>query len=188
MFEKILNNWWLYALRGLVAVIFGSLALAMPKEAMQVLVLVFGAFALADGILTLVAGFSLAPFFSRWWMLLLEGAAGVGVGLMAIFMPSITARALVYLIGSWAVITGILQIVTAIEFRKVLTGEWTLVFGGLLSIAIGVLLFVFPVAGEVSVLWIIGAYAVIDGISEMIFGFRLHNLSNTVKTAVTASR
>lgn len=188
MFEKILHNWWLYVLRGLVAVIFGVLALAMPKEAMQALVLVFGAFALADGIVTLIAGFGIAPYFSRWWMLLLEGAAGVGLGLLAIFLPEITARTLVYLVGSWAIITGILEIVTAIEFRQVLTGEWMLIFGGLLSIVFGGLLFVFPAAGEVSIVWMLGVYAILNGISELIFGFRLQRMTRKLDTIAASGR
>ena len=176
MLEKFTNNWWMFALRGLVAVIFGILAFTRPDQTLQALVLVFGAFALVDGTLNVFAGISSAPFFDRWWAVLLGGVAGILVGLTAIFLPVITGRALLYLIGAWALITGIFEIVVAIQFRRVIAGEWMLILGGLSSILFSVLLFVFPEAGAVSVIWVFAIYAVVFGISEIIFAFRLHSL------------
>ena len=183
MFTQIFRNWWLYAVRGLVAVIFGVVALIWPQQTLQALVLVFGAFALADGILSVFAGLRSAPYFNRWWLILLEGVAGILVGLMAFFWPAITGLALVFLIAAWAMVTGILEIVAAIEFRRVITDEWMLVLGGLLSILFGVLLFVFPGAGAVSIIWLIGIYAILFGISEMIFAFRLRGLWHDFESA-----
>lgn len=184
MFEKISHNWSMFALRGLIAIIFGIIALIQPEQTTQALVLVFGAFALADGITTIFAGISAAPYFDRWWVLLLEGAAGVIIGLYAIFSPDMTTRALLYVIASWAIIIGILEIVVAIRFRSVLEDEWMLVLGGLLSIVFGGLLFVFPAAGEVSVIWVIGIYAIVFGTSEMIFAFRLRGLQRDFEQAI----
>jgi uncharacterized membrane protein HdeD (DUF308 family) len=184
MLEKISRNWWLFAMRGVIAIIFGIVALTRPEQTLQALVLVFGAFALVDGLLTVFAGFLSAPVFKRWWAVLLEGAAGIFVGLMAIFMPDIAGRAMVYLIAGWALITGIFEIVAAIEFRRLLTGEWMLVLGGLLSIVCGVLLFVFPAAGAVSVDWMIGVYAMVFGISEIVFAFSLNSLRREFETAI----
>jgi uncharacterized membrane protein HdeD (DUF308 family) len=176
MLEKFTHNWWMFGLRGLFAVIFSILAFTRPEQTLQALVLVFGAFALVDGTLTVFAGISFAPFFDRWWAVLLGGLAGVIVGWMAIFQPDIAGRALLYLIAAWALITGILEIVVAIQFRRLITGEWMLILGGLFSILFGVLLFVFPVAGAVSVIWVFGTYTLVFGISEIFFAFRLRGL------------
>lgn len=184
MLEKITRNWWMFALRGLVTIIFGIVALIWYEQVFQTLVLVFGAFALMNGIMTVFTGLSSAPFFARWWALLLEGAAGVAIGLVSIFMPAITMRALMYLIAAWALFTGIAEIVVAIHFRRLLTGEWMLILGGLLSIVFGVLLFVFPAAGAMSMTWLIGIYSIVLGIAEMIFAFRLHGLRREFGKAI----
>jgi uncharacterized membrane protein HdeD (DUF308 family) len=176
MLEKITHNWWLYAVRGLVAVIFGILAFTRPEQALQALVLVFGAFALVDGIFAMFAGIASYRYFSHWWAVLLEGVTGVVIGLLTFFWPNVTALALVYFIGAWALITGIFEIVAAVQLRRVITGEWMLILGGLLSIFFGVLMFAFPLAGAVSVIWVIGIYAGFFGISEIVFAFRLYSL------------
>ena len=176
MLEKIAKNWWLYALRGLVAVIFGIMALVRPGQMLQALVLVFGAYALVDGIFAISAGIAARGFFERWWAMLLEGMAGVVIGLLTFFWPGVTALVLVYFIAAWALITGIFEIVAAIQLRRVITGEWMMILGGLLSILFSVLLVVSPAAGAMSVVWMIGIYAVVFGISEIIFAFRLHSL------------
>jgi uncharacterized membrane protein HdeD (DUF308 family) len=183
MLEKFSRQWWMFALRGLVAVVFGVVALILPEQMLQALVLMFGVFAITDGIFTVIAGFSLAPFFNRWWAVLLEGVMGTLAGLMAIFLPDITGRALLYLIAAWGLITGIFEIVAAIQFRRVITNEWMYILGGLLSILFGILLFVFPAAGAVSVIWVIGIYAFVFGIAEIIFAFRLRGLRREIETA-----
>jgi uncharacterized membrane protein HdeD (DUF308 family) len=183
MLEKISRNWWLYTVRGVVAIIFGVVAFARPEQALQALVLVFGAYALVDGIFAVIAGIAARGYFNRWWAVLLEGVAGVIIGLLTFFWPNITALALLYFIAAWALITGIFEIVAAIQFRYVITGEWMLILGGLLSILFGILLFVFPVAGAVSVIWVIGIYAVVFGISEIIFAFRLRGLRRELESA-----
>jgi uncharacterized membrane protein HdeD (DUF308 family) len=183
MLEKITHNWWLYAVRGLVAVIFGILALIRPEQMLQALVLVFGAFALVDGALTMFAGLSSAPFFDRWWAVLLAGAVGILVGLTAIFLPAIAGRALLYLIAAWGLITGIFEIAAGIQLRRLITGEWMLILGGLLSILFGVLLFAFPGAGAVSLLWLIGIYTFVFGILEIIFAFALYSLRREFEQA-----
>jgi uncharacterized membrane protein HdeD (DUF308 family) len=176
MLEKFTHNWWMFALRGLVAVIFSILAFTQPEQALQALVLVFGAFALVDGTLAMFAGIASHRYFERWWAVLLEGLTGVVFGLLTFFWPNITALALLYFIAAWALITGIFEIVAAIQLRRVITGEWMLILGGLLSILFGFLLVVFPGAGALSVVWLIGIYAVIFGISEIVLAFRLRGL------------
>jgi uncharacterized membrane protein HdeD (DUF308 family) len=183
MLEQISRNWWMFAVRGVAAVIFGLLALIWPGQTMLALVLVFGAYALVDGIFSVVAGIAFRRYFERWWAVLLEGIVGIVIGLLAFFWPNITALVLLYLIAAWALITGILEIVAAIQFRRVLTNEWMYILGGLLSILFGVLLFAFPGAGAVSVVWLIGIYAIVFGISEITFAFRLRGLRREIEKA-----
>ncbi len=184
MVEKFSMNWWKFALRGVIAIIFGIVALINPGQTLQALVLVFGAYALVDGFLAVIAGIGFAPYFNRWWAVLLEGVAGMLVGLMTIVMPDFAGRALLYLIAAWGVITGVFEIVAAIQFRHVLKGEWMLIFNGLLSILFGILLFVYPVAGAFSVIWVIGIYAIVFGVWEIIFAFRLHSLQRNIEIAI----
>jgi uncharacterized membrane protein HdeD (DUF308 family) len=183
MLKKFTQNWWMYAVRGVIAVIFGVMALIWPGQTLQALVLVFGAFALVDGIFAIFAGIASYRYFERWWAVLLEGIVGVVIGLLTFFWPNITALVLVYFIAAWALITGIFEIVAAIQLRREVTGEWILILSGLLSILFGVLLFFFPGAGAVSVIWLIGVYAIVFGISEIIFAFRLRSLLREIEKA-----
>jgi uncharacterized membrane protein HdeD (DUF308 family) len=183
MLEKFTHNWWMFVVRGMAAVIFGVLALIWPGQALQALVLVFGAYVLVDGIFAVIAGIAARGYFDRWWAVLLEGMVGIVIGLLTFFWPNITALVLVYFIATWALITGIFEIVAAIQLRRVITGEWMYILGGLLSIIVGIVLFVFPGAGAVSLVWMIGIYAIVFGISEIIFAFRLRGLWHDVKTA-----
>jgi uncharacterized membrane protein HdeD (DUF308 family) len=184
MLEKITRNWWTFAVRGAVAVFFGAAALIWPGQTLQALVLLFGAYALVDGIFAIFAGIASYRYFERWWAVVLEGVVGVVVGLLTFFWPSITTLALLYFIAAWALITGILEIVAAIQLRRVIANEWMLILSGLLSIIFGILLFAFPGTGAVSVVWLIGMYALVFGISEIIFAFRLRSLGHKVQTAI----
>jgi uncharacterized membrane protein HdeD (DUF308 family) len=186
MLEKFTHNWWMFAVRGVVAIIFGVLALIWPGQTLQALVLVFGAFALVDGIFAVIAGIAARGYFDRWWAVLLEGMVGVVIGLLTFFWPNITALVLLYFIAAWALITGIFEIVAAIQLRRVITGEWMLILGGLLSILFGILLFVFPGTGAVSLIWLIGIYAIVFGISEIIFAFRLRGLGHELESAAAS--
>jgi uncharacterized membrane protein HdeD (DUF308 family) len=186
MFEIFTRNWWLYAVRGLLAVIFGVLALVWPGQTMLALVLLFGAYALVDGIFSTVAGVAFRRYFERWWAVLLEGIAGIIIGLLAFLWPNVTALVLLYLIAAWALITGVFEIVAAIQLRHVITNEWIYFLGGLLSIIFGILLFVFPGVGAVSLVWLIGFYAIVFGISEIIFAFRLRGLRHELESAAAS--
>jgi uncharacterized membrane protein HdeD (DUF308 family) len=176
----------LFALRGVAAVIFGVVALIWPGQTLQILVLVFGAYALVDGIFSVIAGIAFRQYFERWWAVLLEGVAGILIGVLTFIYPNITALVLLYFIAAWALITGVFEIVAAIQLRRVITGEWAMILGGLLSILFGVLLFVFPGAGAVSVIWLIGIYAIFFGITLIIFAFRLRGLQSELETASAA--
>lgn len=167
------RKWWAIALRGLAAVLFGLAAFVFPQITLFVLVAMFGAYALVDGIFALVAAFSRAAGREQWWALLAEGLTGIGIAIVAFAWPGITALTLVYLIAAWAVVTGILEIVTAARLRREIEGEWLMALGGVLSIVFGALLVIYPLAGALSVVWLIAAYAIAFGVLLIVLGFKL---------------
>ncbi len=182
MITKMFHNWWLYAVRGVLGILFGVLALIWPGKAVTVLVVLFGAFALVDGVFAMVAGFIASAFHDRWWAIALEGLAGIVIGVLTLVWPHITAQVLLYFIASWAIIIGILTIVAAVHLRRVVR-EWVLIFNGLLSIILGILLFIFPNSGLLALVWAIAIFAIIHGIFLIVDAFRLRTLWNEFKTA-----
>lgn len=165
------RNWWTLALRGLAAVVFGILAFIWPGVTVTILVLFFGAYALWDGVFALIGAFRTES--NRRWPLVLEGLVGIAAGLFALFSPGLATLALLYVIGAWALITGIFEIIAAIRLRKEIEGEWLLLISGLLSVLFGFALFIWPAAGALALTWMIGAYAILFGILLIVLGFRL---------------
>ena len=167
------DNWWAIAVRGVAGVVFGAIALFWPPAAVVALVLLFGAYALVDGVFNLIAAFR-APRSGRpWGWLAFSGIVGVIAGVVTFFRPGLTALALVLVIGWWAIITGIAQIIAAIRLRKHIQHEWLLGVSGLLSIALGVLLLARPGIGAITVAIWVGVYALLFGILLIALGFRL---------------
>ncbi len=187
MLTQLFHNWWLFAVRGALAIVFGVMALIWPEQVKVALVLLFGAYALVDGSFAVIAGIASHRYFERWWAVLLEGVAGILVGVLTFFWPNITGLVLLYFIAAWAVVTGIFEILAAIEFRRVITGEWALILSGLLSILFGVLMFAFPGAGAVSMVWLIGIYAIFFGVGLLIFAIRLRSLGHKVEAATSTA-
>jgi uncharacterized membrane protein HdeD (DUF308 family) len=176
MLDVLSRNWWTFAIRGLAAVIFGVLALAMPGIALVVLVFLFGAYALVDGVFALIGAVREAEAHNRWAHLLFVGIFGILVGAITFFFWQITAFALLYLIAAWAVVTGILELVGAFELRRHLPGDLWWVLAGLASIAFGVLLILRPLTGVLAVVWIIGIYAIVFGGFLIGLAFKLRGL------------
>jgi uncharacterized membrane protein HdeD (DUF308 family) len=170
------HNWSLLALRGLAAVIFGVLAFLWPRVTLFVLVWLFGAFALVNGVLSLVLASKAPKGYPRLGSLILSGILGVVAGVITFFWPAITAIGLLILIAWWAIVTGILEIFAAIKLRKTMTGEWLLVFAGIASVAFGVILLIQPSAGALVLIWWIGAYAIVFGILLIALAFRMRSL------------
>ncbi|HXY54305.1 MAG TPA: HdeD family acid-resistance protein [Nitrospirota bacterium] len=172
------RNWWVLLLRGIIAIIFGVLAWVQPGISLAALVLLFGIYALTDGILgvwTAVAG---QGEHEHRWVLLLWGLIGIGVGIMTFVVPGVTALALLFYISIWAIATGVLEIVAAILLRRVIKNEWLLILGGLASVVFGVLLMAQPVTGALAVLWLIGTYAFIFGVVLVILAFKARSFAN----------
>lgn len=167
------RNWWLIALRGLAAIIFGILTFVMPGISLLTLVLLFGSYALVEGVLNLIAAVRGRREEDRWWVLLLEGLVSIAAGLVTFAIPGLTVAVLVYVIAAWAVVTGVLEIVAAVRLRHRITGEGWLALSGVASVAFGVLMMIFPGAGAVALVLWIGAYAVVFGALLLGLAFRL---------------
>ena len=170
------RNWWLLLVRGLVAIVFALLTWAQPGVSLAALVLVFGIYVLADGLLGVWSAIAKRRDNRHWWLLLLWGLVGIVVGVMTFIMPGITGLVLLMYIAAGAVITGVLQIVAAIRLRKEIKGEWLMILSGLVSVAFGVLLFLQPGAGALAVAWIIAAYAFIFGVLMVLLAFKVRKL------------
>jgi uncharacterized membrane protein HdeD (DUF308 family) len=170
MLQTLTANWWALALRGLVAVLFGLLTLLLPGITLVTLVLLFGAYALVDGVFNVIAFFRVA---SHQWALLVEGVIGIIAGLLTFAWPAITAFALLYLIAFWAILTGIFEIVAGIRLRKAIANEWLLLLMGSLSLLFGLLIVLAPGTGALAIVLWIGAYALLFGVFLLALAFRL---------------
>ena len=170
----VVGDWRLVALRGLAAVVFGVLALIWPISALLALVWLFGAYVLVDGIFILAAVATGAPGTGeRRGLLFLEGLVSIIAGVLTFVWPGITALVLLYLIAAWALITGVLEIMTAIRLRREIRNEWLLVLSGLLSIVLAILLVILPGPGALAFVWLIGAYAVVFGVFLLALAWRV---------------
>ncbi|HEY5340594.1 MAG TPA: HdeD family acid-resistance protein [Candidatus Aquilonibacter sp.] len=173
MLRVLTRNWWAVLLRGIAAVIFGLLAFFWPGVTGLVLVLLFGAYAFVDGLFAIVAAVRAAEAHERWLAFGVEGLIGLIIAAITFFHPAITAIALYWTIAVWAVLTGILELVAAFQLRKMVPGEWLLALGGIASVAFGILLVVYPLLGVITVIYLIGAYALIFGVILIGLSLRL---------------
>ena len=177
--DTLTRNWWVVLIRGVAGVLFGIATFFAPGVSLAVLVLLFGAYALIDGVLAVISAVRRRAVSDRWWMLLLEGLVGIAAGIATLVWPGITALALLYVIAAWALLTGAFEIAAAIRLRRIITGEWLLVLSGIASIGLGILLMIFPGPGAlVMVLWI-GAYAFVFGILLIALSLRLRSLGRS---------
>ncbi|MCG5212712.1 HdeD family acid-resistance protein [Streptosporangium sp. KLBMP 9127] len=172
---RVADTWWMILIRGICAIVFGLFALVWPGITVFALVIFFGAYAIVNGIFSLFGAFGGTPGESRWW-LAIAGVLGIVAGIIALVWPGITALALLMLIAIWAVVIGIIEIIAGIRLRKEIQGEWMFILSGVLAVVFGVLLFVWPATGALAVTWLIGAMALVYGISLLVLAFRVRKL------------
>lgn len=179
MLDRLTANWWALGLRGVAAVVFGLAALAFPGMVLMVMILLFAAYALVDGIFTVITAFRTADWNGRSWLFLMEGVAGLTAGLLTFLWPGLTALALLYLIAAWAIVTGILRLITAIWLPGVTRG--LLVSTGVLSLAFGVLMAAFPGEGALALVQVIAVFAVLLGLLLTFLAFSLRGWQRDVR-------
>jgi uncharacterized membrane protein HdeD (DUF308 family) len=173
LLQALARNWWLLLLRGLCAVVFGVLTFLWPAITLITLVLLLGAYTLADGIFSLAAAVMGGPAKSRWWLVVV-GLLGIAAGIFIFLWPGVSALLLLIYVGAWSIATGVMQIIGAIALRKEIRDEWLLIAGGILSVLFGTFVIVAPGSGALALLYVIGTFAIAYGIILILFSLRLH--------------
>lgn len=172
MLIKLARHWWAFALRGAIAILFGAIAFLLPRVALQSLVILFAAYAIADGLLALVAAMRAASHHERWLYFLAEGLVGIAAGVFSFLWPGITILVFVMVVAAWALLTGGFMIAAAFRLKPV-HGRFWFVVGGIASLAYGALLALAPAIGSLVLIWWIGAYAIFFGVAMLFAAFRL---------------
>lgn len=173
--------WWTFVLRGVVAIGFGVLALVAPGFGIGLLVGLFAAWALIDGVNNLLTGIRTRGQDRSWWLEILEGIVGVAAGIIALVLPVLAAEILILLIAAWAIVTGVIEIVLAVRLRRVIAGEAWMALAGAASILFGVVIFLFPAAGALSIVWLIGSFAIAFGVFLVMLGWRLRGVDRMAR-------
>jgi uncharacterized membrane protein HdeD (DUF308 family) len=173
--QTIYPSWRALLFRGVLAIILGIIALVAPWIALLALIYVFGAYAFLDGVLAVVVAIQERRVLPRWGWLLVEGIAGIILGIVAFAWPTATAFILLYIVAAWAIVTGMLEIGAGLTVQ-----DWLIGLAGILSVAFGVLLLVLPSAGLLSILWLLGIYALVFGVILIIHAFQLRARSTSV--------
>lgn len=168
----LVGNWGALALRGVFAILFAVIAFGWPGITALALVLLFGFYALVDGVFALVVALRLARHHGRSGAVLVEGILNIAIGVICFVWPAMALVALVYLIAIWAVVSGIALMAAGISLIR-LSGEWLLVVAGLLSILLGIALFMQPGIGAIALAWWLGVYALLFGIALLSAAFRI---------------
>jgi uncharacterized membrane protein HdeD (DUF308 family) len=178
MLGIVARDWWVFAIRGVAAIAFGILAFIWPATTLSVLVILFGAYVLVDGVALLVAlvrGDAAARRHA--WAVAIIGVLGIVAGIVTFMWPGLTALSLLYVVAFWAIATGTFQAIAAIALRRELDGEFWMALGGVASIGFGAFLVVFPGGGLLSLVWLIGIWSVVFGVSSIGLAYRLHKIN-----------
>jgi uncharacterized membrane protein HdeD (DUF308 family) len=172
MKDLLQKSWWMLALQGLFALVFGVLAVLWPGVTILWLVIMFAVYALLSGAVAVIASIASRNEDKRWWLVLLLGLVSLAAGVIAIVNPALTAITLVLLMGANAVVTGIFQIAIAVRLRKQMQREWLLILAGIVSIVFGALVLLFPGAGALALVWLISFWAIATGVMLLAVAFR----------------
>ena len=177
-----LPSWWMLALRGSLAILFGLAMLFLPGIALLAFIAVFATYCILDGLLSVTVALREWKRWHRWGWMLFGGVITLLAGVLAIFYPEKTALILLYIIASWVVLLGIGEITAAFILREYLIQEWALILVGVLSLAFGLFLFIHPGAGLLSVLWLVGLYSISSGVLIIVRAFQLRSWTSLVIT------
>jgi uncharacterized membrane protein HdeD (DUF308 family) len=186
MLHALAKGWWVLLLRGIAGIVFGILAFIWPGLTLLTLVLLYGAFALVDGVLSLAAAFTGGAKPTPTWWLVVIGLLGILAGIVTFVWPGLTAIMLVLIIGAWALVHGIFEIIGGIRLRKEIDNEWMLILGGVLSVLFGLVVLIAPGAGALGLVWAIGAYSIVFGILFVGLALRVRKHAHEAPSPVTA--
>jgi len=182
--QKITAHWWLFLIRGIIAILFGITAFAYPAITAVIFVFLFAGYVAADGILTLVSAVRFShPDSGRWWWMLIQGVLGIAIGVITILYPYVTAFALGILVAVWAIATGLTEIAAAWRLRKDIPNEIFLIVVGVLSVLVGIYLSIFPAVALLTLVWVVAFYAILAGILLIALAFRLRSHKSTLTPA-----
>ncbi|WMY92679.1 HdeD family acid-resistance protein [Snodgrassella communis] len=177
LIDLLSENWWMVLIRGGAALIFGLLTWFYPFVSILIMVMFFGVYALIDGVLGVVIAINGRRTHQDWWLMLIWGMVSILAGIMTFFVPGITWLVLITFIAIWSLVSGILQIIAAIRLRKSIRGEGWMIVAGMLSVLVGIILFVNPVQGGIALTWVIGVYAALFGVMNIALAFRLRRFA-----------
>jgi uncharacterized membrane protein HdeD (DUF308 family) len=183
MRDRISTNWWLFLARGILALVLGILVPFFPIAAILTIAVLFGVYALLDGSLALVSAARMSRDDGRWIWLIAEGIVGVAAGAYVLLAPGIAILALVWLVGIWAVITGILALGSAFTIRRHMAHEIFWLLGAIVSIVFGFAVFFAPAIGAWMLIYFLSIYAIVAGIVSITFALRLRNAQSTTTAA-----
>jgi uncharacterized membrane protein HdeD (DUF308 family) len=188
MNDFLQKSWWMLALRGVAALLFGILAILWPNITLLVLVALFAAYAFITAGASVYAAIQNRKTDKGWWMVLLLGLFAFAAGVLAVIYPAVTALVLVLLMGANALVTGVLDIAIAVRLRKTISNEWLLILAGIVSVVFGILVMVFPGAGALAMVWIVSFYAVFTGVLLLALALRMRSeLPKTPGTGKTGA-
>jgi uncharacterized membrane protein HdeD (DUF308 family) len=188
MLGLVARDWWVFAIRGVAAIVFGVLAFVWPETTLTVLVILFGAYVLVDGIALLVAlarGDALARRHA--WSVGIMGVLGIVAGVITFLAPGVTALSLLYVVAFWSIAMGAFQVIAAIALRRELDGEFWMALGGVVSIVFGALLIAFPGEGLISLVWLVGIWSVVFGISSIGLAARLREIAAALPVPIAST-
>lgn len=167
------RSWETLVARGIVAILFGVIALLFPRLTLGILIFLFAAWVLADGITALIAGLRVTGDGGRSWTLILAGALGILIGIIALVFPAATAIVLLFLIAAWAIVRGIIEIGVAITSPSEVRNRWLLALSGIVSVLFGIAIAVVPGASLLAFIWLIALFAIIYGALQIVLGLRM---------------
>jgi uncharacterized membrane protein HdeD (DUF308 family) len=188
MLEIFLRSWWVLVLRGLFAILFGLIAIVWPDVTVFVIVTIMGAFLLLDGLIEIWVGFLGRGRDDEWWTDALLGIAAVIAGVVILAWPGVTAVGLMVFIGAVMTVYGAMMIYQAVRLRADISNEWLLVINGALSLVLGIAFMIFPGAGAVSLVWMIGIYIIVFGILLIMVGWKMRGIVRDLQHEAAALR
>jgi uncharacterized membrane protein HdeD (DUF308 family) len=177
--EMAKTAWWLVLLRAVLLVIWGIITLSSPGIALFALVVVFGIYAIMDGVTAVVLGIQARKAEKSWGWIVAQGVISVLAGIVALVWPGLTALSLLFVVAFWAIVLGVSTIAEGIRSRR--TDDrwgWTIAKGAL-DVIFGILLLVWPATGILALLWLVGIFAVAGGIVLAVLAFRIRALAKT---------